>query len=120
MGTLELKVTNFKVDKGQLIVNVFDNPAFFPDRGKHHTRVIVDIEDIDGTMVEIELPYGEYAIVILHDINEDDKCNFNFLGMPTEPYGFTQNYRPLVRAPSFEETKFLFNEDKSMEIKLIQ
>ena len=53
-----------------------------------------------------DLPYGTYAITILHDENGNLKVDANFLGIPKEGYGFSNNARNLFRAPKFEEAKF--------------
>ena len=57
----------------------------------------------------VELPKGEWAVVITQDLNNNDKVNKNFIGIPTEPYAFSNNIRPTVAAPDFNECKFLVN-----------
>ena len=58
------------------------------------------------------IPYGEYAIKVYHDANNDDKLNKNFLGMPTEEYGFSNNARGSFGPPSWDDAKFMFNSAK--------
>ena len=120
MGSLELEVTNFEESKGQLIISVFEKPEDFPIEGKEFKKIVVDKLDLEGTKINIELPHGDYAIALLHDLNLDGECNFNFIGIPTEAYGFSQNVRPIVSAPDFEETMFHLKDHVSMSIKLIQ
>lgn len=120
MGELSLTVTNFEKEKGQLIISIFDNPAAFPAKGKEVKRLYIDKINIDKTTVEIDLPEGYYAIALLHDINMDGECNFNWIGIPVEGYGFSQNVKPIISIPSFEDTMFYVGESKSIEIELIQ
>jgi uncharacterized protein (DUF2141 family) len=54
----------------------------------------------------VELPRGEWAVAITQDLNNNDKIDKNFLGIPTEPYAFSNNIRPTVAAPGFDECKF--------------
>lgn len=54
----------------------------------------------------VELPRGEWAVAITQDLNNNDKIDKNFLGIPTEPYAFSNNVRPTVAAPGFDECKF--------------
>lgn len=54
----------------------------------------------------VELPQGEWAVAITQDLNNNDKIDKNFLGIPTEPYAFSNNVRPTVAAPDFNECKF--------------
>lgn len=55
----------------------------------------------------VELPKGEWAVAITQDLNNNEKIDKNFLGIPTEPYAFSNNIRPTVAAPKFEECKFM-------------
>ena len=54
----------------------------------------------------VDLPKGEWAVAITQDLNNNDKVDKNFLGIPTEPYAFSNNIRPTVAAPKFDECKF--------------
>jgi uncharacterized protein (DUF2141 family) len=54
----------------------------------------------------VELPRGDWAVAITQDLNNNDKIDKNFLGIPTEPYAFSNNVRPTVAAPGFDECKF--------------
>lgn len=54
----------------------------------------------------VDLPKGEWAVAITQDLNNNDKIDKNFLGIPTEPYAFSNNIRPTVAAPDFNECKF--------------
>jgi len=57
----------------------------------------------------INLPNGEWAVAITQDTNNNDKLDKNFIGIPTEPYAFSNNVRPTLAAPDFNECKFLVN-----------
>ena len=54
----------------------------------------------------VELTKGEWAVAITQDLNNNDKVDKNFIGIPTEPYAFSNNIRPTVAAPDFNECKF--------------
>ncbi len=67
-----------------------------------------------------DIPYGTYAIALYHDLNNNDKLDKNFLGIPKEPYGFSRNYRPLFTVPTFRDCSFVFDDqNSSLEISLI-
>ena len=55
----------------------------------------------------VELPKGEWAVAITQDLNNNEKIDKNFIGIPTEPYAFSNNIRPTMAAPKFEECKFM-------------
>ena len=56
-----------------------------------------------------DLPYGTYALAIYQDVNSSGKINKNFIGIPTEPYGFSNNYKPKIKAPGFDDCKFVYS-----------
>ena len=57
---------------------------------------------------------------MFHDLNENDIHDINFLGIPKEPYGFSNNAKALFSAPDFEKTLFDFDaKTTSTAIRLI-
>ena len=55
------------------------------------------------------LRFGEYAVRVFHDENEDDVINTNILGIPTENYGYSNNASGWFGPPSWEKAKFIFD-----------
>jgi uncharacterized protein (DUF2141 family) len=55
------------------------------------------------------LEFGEYAIRVFHDENEDDVVNTNILGIPTEDYGYSNDASGWFGPPSWEKAKFIFD-----------
>lgn len=53
-----------------------------------------------------DVPPGRYAVAVLVDRNKNGKTDKNFLGMPTEPWGVSNNVRHKTRAPRFDEAAF--------------
>jgi uncharacterized protein (DUF2141 family) len=47
-----------------------------------------------------------YASAVLHDENQNSKMDFNFLGMPLEGYGFSNDAGALFGPPSFAAASF--------------
>lgn len=52
-----------------------------------------------------ELAPGTYAFVAYYDKNGDGKLNRGALGKPKEPYVFSNDVKPKLRKPRFEETR---------------
>ena len=52
------------------------------------------------------LPAGTYAVAAFHDANGDGELNANFVGMPTEGYGFSNDARGFMGPPAFDEAAF--------------
>ncbi|NJN52817.1 MAG: DUF2141 domain-containing protein [Gammaproteobacteria bacterium] len=52
------------------------------------------------------LPAGEYAIRVMHDVNGNSKLDANFVGMPTEPFGFSNDAAGSFGPPKWDAAKF--------------
>jgi uncharacterized protein (DUF2141 family) len=66
----------------------------------------------------INLPEGIYAIALFIDANENFKIDKNFLGIPKEQYGFSNNAMGKLSGPSFEQAKFQVKGSAAQNIKL--
>jgi uncharacterized protein (DUF2141 family) len=55
------------------------------------------------------VPAADYAVTIFHDENGNKKFDSNFVGYPLEGYGFSNNVKPVLKAPGFDETKFHYD-----------
>ena len=65
--------------------------------------------------------YGRYAIALFQDMDNDGKIEKNFIGIPKDPYAFSNNARPTFKAPSFDDCCFDYNEqENSIEISMIR
>lgn len=66
----------------------------------------------DGVAVVFrDLPAGKYAVAAFHDANGDGELNANFVGMPTEGYGFSNDARGFMGPPSFDDAAFSLDGD---------
>jgi uncharacterized protein (DUF2141 family) len=68
----------------------------------------------------LDLAPGSYAVSAAHDINGNGKTDRNFVGLPTEPWAVSNNVRPTLRAPRFNEAVFTVaaEEVKQVELRL--
>ncbi len=67
-----------------------------------------------------DLPAGVYAVSVFHDENMTQKLDKNFVGVPKEGYGASNNPKKKMGPPNFGETKFqLRGTEQFLEIKLM-
>ena len=66
----------------------------------------------------INVPEGIYAIALFIDANKNMKIDKNFLGIPKEQYGFSNNAMGTLSGPSFEQAKFEVKGNSTQNIKL--
>ena len=76
------------------------------------------LEPKDSTQLSTEIPDGEYAIAFFIDANGNKKLDKNFLGIPKEQFGFSNNAMGTLSAPSFEQAKFRVAGNTIQNIKL--
>ena len=79
----------------------------FLQRGGYAFVRVVQPGGKQQVTVPIDLPNGEWAVVITQDTNNNDKLDKNFIGIPTEPYAFSNNVRPKLAPPDFNDCKFV-------------
>lgn len=120
-ATLILEITGIRNTDGEILIAVFNQAQGFPEDESKFFRADT-IRGLSGTVAYTtfhDLEFGEYAITLMHDENVDGGMEYNWLGMPKEGYGFSTNYKPILRAPKFEETSFLFSkEDQVVHIEM--
>ena len=116
---LTIKISNIEKIKGEIKVGVFNTETNFLKEGHAIKNYSVKVENNTAVLTITDLPKGEYAITMYHDQNSDNECNRNFIGIPKEPYGFSNNVKPKMSAPKYEDCKFTFLENKTLLINLI-
>ncbi|HUB17127.1 MAG TPA: DUF2141 domain-containing protein [Acidobacteriaceae bacterium] len=102
---LAIHAMGFRNDIGTAGSLVFASPAGWPDKVAktivHGGFPIVHRE----AQLTFQVPPGRYAAVVIHDENSNMKLDRNFLGIPQEGFGFSNNPRVLFSAPSFRSAE---------------
>jgi uncharacterized protein (DUF2141 family) len=103
-GELTVKITDIRANKGTLLVSVVATEAGWNNQEK---PVAAEKLPATGSAVELKfkLPAGSYAVQVLHDENDNGKMDSNFMGIPIEGYGFSNNPQ-VMRKAYFSESKF--------------
>ncbi len=111
---------------GVLSLAIYDNAEAYDQSVKGEKRseagVFSGIESYielkDNHQFIISLPEGMYAIALFIDTNKNLKIDKNFLGIPKEQFGFSNNAMGKFSAPSFEQAKFLVKGSTLQNIEL--
>jgi uncharacterized protein (DUF2141 family) len=108
-GTMTVRIEGFKNTQGQLMVSLYKNDAQFHNKTACKGRIT--IINAKQELIRFEnVPYGDYAVVVLHDMNKDGKLDTNAFGIPTEGYGFSNNAMAKFGPPSWLQSRFVFDE----------
>lgn len=109
-GRLKVIVPDLASDRGRVGICLHDASTFTPDNlskrenAEHRGFARVDITDREAAWTTDPLPYGDYAIVVHHDINDDGTVNFGTI-LPTEPIGYSNYEHALASYPEFENAR---------------
>ena len=109
-ASLTVTVTELRSAKGHLRLGVFDSAKGFPRTRERALLWKTLPSDSAERVFRFDLPPGTYAVVVLHDENGNKKVDENFLGVPKEGYGVSNNPKPRYRAATFDEAKFELSE----------
>lgn len=93
--------------KGALVVALFDSEAAWRARKDPVRQAILPVGRTTVQATFEGLPPGRYALMAYHDRNGDGRLNTLPIGLPVEPYGFSNGARgtfgpPTWRAAAFE------------------
>ncbi len=103
-GTLTVNVSNVKHREGNL-------KAILQNRSNFLTPQFVGCIEVKVTsdnaqLVFKNLPVGDYAVAIYHDLNANNNFDRNWIGYPSEPFAVSNNLRPWkLLLPSFDAAK---------------
>jgi uncharacterized protein (DUF2141 family) len=103
-GELSVDIIGLKSTEGQVRVALFDSEQAFLH--KPFKAGVVAIEQSRGHWQISGVPPGSYALAVYHDRNSNGKLDSNVLGLPLEPYGFSNNARGVLGPPSFGDARF--------------
>lgn len=102
--SITINVTNIKNNKGILMVAIYSSKKDFLK--KPYLKAIGKITNKKSIIIFNNVKPGTYAISIIHDINENKKLDFNFIGIPKEPTAASNNAKGIFGPPSFKDAKF--------------
>lgn len=116
-----VNIPNVKNSSGTVACALFESSAGFPTEFLHSAThiMMMQIRDTKARCSFLDIPPGTYALAVIHDENMDGKLNTNFLGAPTEGFGFSSVAEAAMSAPSFEAASFPYDgQNLDLTIKL--
>jgi len=119
-ASLTVDITDVAASTGTIGIQLVDSKAVFDGGGK--PVAARQIKASGANMVSVtfeELKPGKYAVMVMHDENDNGKLDSNILGIPKEGYGFSNNPN-VMRRPTFDEAMIeMAAEDKAITINIL-
>lgn len=111
-GTIEVTVTNVEGSEGQIRALLFNSAEGFPENSKNAFNSISVPAKLGKTVLKFEdVPFGSYAISVLHDRNSDGELSTNLFGYPQEGYGVSNNSTSAFSIPKYKDAQFEHQEE---------
>lgn len=101
---IEIEITNIDNDDGQMRIGLYNSKDHWlkkPLKG-----ITGEIVDGKCTASFSDISDGTYAISVFHDKNNDGKLETNFLGIPSEDTGSSNDAPARFGPPKWEDAKF--------------
>ena len=113
---LELTINNVATDKGQVYLQVFNSDDTWMTDNFVLRAAFPAAELQKSQTVKLELEYGEYGISVFHDVDDDGELDTNWIGIPKEPVGMSNDAKGSMGPAKYQDAKFLFNPDTSSHV----
>ncbi len=106
-GEIRVVVRGLRNGAGRVGCSLFNDAEGFPrNREKEYREMWTPIHNGSAVCEFNGIPSGTYAVTVLHDENSDGKMDFNWIGMPTKGYGFSNGAKATLLPPSFDAASF--------------
>lgn len=118
LPSLTVHVSGAEPATGTLEVTVFDSPETFLTKAYLQRSGSVG-EDGRFTATFSAIPEGDYAVVVVHDANDNKKLDSGILGFGAESFAYSNDAsNPLFGRARFEDARIEVNGDLEIEIRL--
>ena len=116
---VQVVVSNVTKQEGVLLAGAYPGPETWLGATTVASQDIPVVGNVrDGVVrFEMRLPPGRYALSVLQDLNGNRKLDTNFLGIPTEPSGSSNDAPARWSAPKFRDAAFTVG-DAPLELKI--
>jgi uncharacterized protein (DUF2141 family) len=108
---IHIKVLNIRTRDGTVDCALFDSPEGFPRDFLLSAQnvMVIKIRYTEARCDFEAIPPGTYALAVIHDKNSNGKLDTNWLGIPTEGYGFSNDAKAVLGTPSFAAASFPYD-----------
>jgi len=118
-GTLKIGLSNIRNNNGYIYIFLYQYDNQYPYNPYKHYKV--DKSKVkDGVLIAkiSNLAFkANYAISLIDDENNNEDLD-RWLGIPHEGYGFSNNVKPFLSLPKYNDLCFDFKQSKNTKIKL--
>lgn len=120
-AAIRVSVEGFRSPRGRVGCALYNTQRGFPMKpvGSAVAQSWAAIQSGVAHCEFTNLKPGKYAVTVLHDENTNAKLDSNFLGIPREGYGVSNNRTYRFRAPKWEESVFALTSGQALQLKIL-
>lgn len=112
---LIVKVMSDSID-GNIGCSLFNSESGFPKDSKRAIQQYKYNSPVGTEFIFTNLESGNYAVSVMNDKNNNKTLDTNLFGIPVEEWGVSNNIRPTLREPTFEEALFSVEKNQNLEL----
>lgn len=116
--SVEVEFTNISKPSGSLVIAIFNNESSYINEKNPYLRKIVPIHQKGKLSIVIDLPKGSYVIAVFQDMNKNNTLDYNFIGIPKEPFAFSNN-PSCLEFPKYKDLQIHIKSNQKIPLKLI-
>jgi uncharacterized protein (DUF2141 family) len=106
-NVIHVEISGLRSDKGQVLCALFSSADAFPKHAdKAVARLTAKIAERQATCEFTGVAPGTYAVSVVHDENANGKLDTNFIGMPREGVGASNDAKGHMGPPKFSAASF--------------
>jgi uncharacterized protein (DUF2141 family) len=104
-----VEVLGLKTEEGWIACALWASAEGYPKDAKLAIQRVYVVPKGDSARCRFAAPPpGTYAVAVYHDVNSNHKLDTNFLGIPSEPVGASNDAKGSMGPPHFEDAKFSY------------
>jgi uncharacterized protein (DUF2141 family) len=106
-NVIHVEISGLRSDKGQMLCALFSSAEAFPTKAdKAVARLTTKIAERQSVCDFTGVASGTYAVSVVHDENANGKLDRNFIGIPREVVGASNDAKGHMGPPKFNAASF--------------
>lgn len=106
-GRIIIAVEGLRSSRGSVRGALFASSDGWTREGSQLATCTAQIESHRASCVIEDVPPGSYAFAFLHDEDDDGALDRDWIGLPQEGFGFSNDAAPVLGPPSFHSARFV-------------
>lgn len=118
-NTIDVTVDGVRSSRGQILIALHDTPASFTSRWSGAVATLrVPAGQRPVVVTFRDVPPGIYALIAVHDEDDDGQMTKSLIGFPQEGFG-TSNNPGFLGPPRFRAARFTLDSPARIAIRMV-